>query len=106
MEQPKASYATLRKLKIIEQKFGADWPLRFPNRKVDSVYNEVIGDTRKNLFCKIDSGIKDNLDEMVEYHNSSMSDFVEQLISAEYDRYLHNKQIGTKNFVSSITSPS
>ncbi len=98
------SYATARKIRIIEKKYGPEWRLRYPNRKIDSIYNEVIGDTRKNLFCKIDSQIKDNLDEMVEFHKTSMSEFVEQLITAEYDRYLHNKKVQSQKFVEAVTS--
>lgn len=82
------SYATNRKLRIIEEKIGGDWTERYPGRSIDAVYNMVMGDNRKNLFCKIDPEIKKKLDEMVEYHDVRMAELVENLVEEEYDRFV------------------
>ena len=83
-----ASYATRRKKRIIEEKLGANWEAKYPDKSIDAIYNIVTGDKRKNLFCKIDPEIKARLDEMVEYHDMKMSELVEKLVCEEYDRYV------------------
>ncbi len=82
------SYATKRKMRIIIRKLGSDWQLEYPGKSVDAVYNVVIGDTRKNLFCKISPEVKKQLDEMVRYHDVKMSKMVEKLVQEEYDKFV------------------
>jgi hypothetical protein len=81
------SYATQRKIRIIEEKLGKDWKEQQPDKSIDAIYNELVGDTRKNLFCKIDANVKQHLDEMTKAHKSGMAEFIEQIIEAEYARY-------------------
>lgn len=83
----KVSYATARKIKILQERFGPEWRKQFPGRSVDSVYNEVMGDRRKNLFCKISPSTKSQLDEMVDTYDVRMSELVERLINAEYRKF-------------------
>jgi len=82
------SYATKRKMRIIILKLGPDWQLDFPGKSVDAVYNVVIGDTRKNLFCKISPEVKKQLDEMVRYHDVKMAELVEKLVQGEYAKFV------------------
>jgi hypothetical protein len=82
------SHATVRKLRIIEQKFGNDWKEQHNGKSIDAVYNVIIGDTRKNLFCKLDPEVKKCMDEMVDYHDIKMAELVEKLIEEEYDRFV------------------
>ena len=82
------SYATMRKMRIITKKLGPDWQEEFPGKSVDAIYNVVIGDTRKNLFCKISPEVKKQLDEMVRYHDIKMSEMVEKLVQEEYDKFV------------------
>jgi hypothetical protein len=84
------SYATLRKIRIIEERLGPEWALAHPNESIDSVYNTLMGDDRKNLFCKISKSSKDQLDEMTTFYKTGMADFIEALIRAEWDR--HNQR--------------
>jgi hypothetical protein len=81
------SYATQRKIRIIEERLGPNWADRFPGKSIDAIYNELVGDDRKNLFCKIDSDIKDRLDTMTQFHKTGMADFIEVLIQAEWLRF-------------------
>ena len=81
------SYATDRKIRKIKEHFGPTWTKELEGRSIDAVYNEVVGDTRKNLFCKIDSRVKTRLDEMVSHHGVKMAELVEQMIEAEYSRF-------------------
>lgn len=83
----KKSYATKRKIRIIERELGANWQEQHAGKSIDAIYNIVMGDNRKNLFCKIDPDIKEKLDEMVETNDMQMSSLVERLVSEEYDRY-------------------
>lgn len=85
------SYATERKIRIIRRQLGDDWKERNPNRSIDAIYNEVVGDIRKNLFCKIDPEIKIYLDEMVDNYDMKMGELVERLIRDEYDKYSKRK---------------
>jgi len=84
----KMSYATGRKLRIIEENIGEDWRNLHPGKSIDAVYNMITGDSRKNLFCKIDPDIKCKLDEMVDFHDTKMAELVEKLIEEEYDRFV------------------
>ena len=81
------SHATERKIRIIEQQWGPTWQDRSNGKSIDAIYNELMGDNRKNLFCKIDGTIKDHLDSMTEYHKTRMAVFIEQLINAEWARH-------------------
>ncbi len=83
----KLSYATERKIRILEEKLGLDWKKIHSGRSVDAVYNEIMGDTRKNLFCKIRPNTKTKLDEMVDNYDVGMAELVEKLIEDEYGRF-------------------
>jgi len=85
------SYATRRKLRIINEQLGADWQDQHPDKTIDAIYNVVTGDKRKNLFCKIDPVVKTQLDEMVDYHDIKMAALVEKLVREEYDRYAQDR---------------
>ena len=98
MAQP--SYATRRKKRIIEEQIGADWQDKHPGKSIDAVYNIVTGDTRKNLFCKVEPETKEKLDEMVEYHDVKMADLVEKLVREEYDRYVTERDGRVENIAS------
>ena len=87
----KQSYATKRKIRIIAEKLGEDWKKQYPGKSIDAIYNIVMGDERKNLFCKVDPETKKQLDEMVEYHDMQMSSLVEKLVQEEYDRYTEER---------------
>lgn len=86
-----ASYATRRKIGIIEKELGADWQTQHAGKSIDAIYNIVMGDHRKNLFCKVDPETKTKLDEMVEYNDMQMSSLVERIVSEEYDRYTQDR---------------
>ena len=81
------SYATERKIRILKEKVGEDWQEKYGNRSIDAVYNEVMGDTRKNLFCKVDPEIKSKVDELTDNYDIKMSELIELLIEREYDSY-------------------
>lgn len=101
---PKISYATARKIKILEKEVGIDWKKKYPGRSVDSVYNQIMGDDRKNLFCKINPVIKGQLDEMVDIYDVRMAELVERLIEAEYDRFRHQKRKVSEDLANEFTS--
>lgn len=82
------SYATNRKIKIIEEAIGPNWRERYSEHSVDAVYNIVIGDKRKNLFCKVNPDVKSKLDEMVDYYDISMAEMIERLVLGEYDDFI------------------
>ncbi len=86
-----ASYATERKLRIIEAKYGPDWRSQFPDRSIDSIFIELTGDRRKNLFCKISPDLKDKLDEMVGFRQLSMAELIEQIIDEAHLRFVRDK---------------
>ncbi len=100
---PKVSYATARKIRILEEKVG-DWKKQYPGRSVDFVYNQVIGDTRKNLFCKINPATKQQLDEMVDSYDVRMSELVERLIEAEYERYTEENRQASEDLAAEFTA--
>lgn len=85
------SYATERKIRIIRETLGEDWETKTSGRSIDAVYNEVVGDGRKNLFCKIRPEAKARLDEMVDEYDVKMAELVEQLIDNEYRRFLSER---------------
>ena len=90
------SYATERKIRIIEKELGADWKDQRPNQSIDAIYNSIVGDTRKNLFCKIQAESKAKLDEMTSAHKTGMAEFVEQMIDAEHARFQARRSEGEK----------
>ena len=90
------SYATERKIRIIKEKLGDDWKDQRPNQSIDAIYNSIVGDTRKNLFCKIEAESKAKLDEMTGAHKTGMAEFVEQMIEAEYSRFNARQNEGEK----------
>ena len=85
------SYATERKLRIIREKYGTEMNVLLENKSVDALYSEVIGDKRKNLFCKISPETKSMVDEMIEQHDITMAIFIEAIIRMEYDRFLNSE---------------
>ena len=101
---PKLSYATERKIRILKDKLGDDWKKQYPGRSVDSVYNEIIGDTRKNLFCKIDPLVKSQLDEMVDSYEVRMAELVERLIQDEYERFSEGQLQASQDLASEFTA--
>lgn len=86
-----ASYATERKIRIIKEKLGPDWETYTQGKRIDAAYNELVGDSRKNLFCKLRPETKRKLDEMVRDNDTKMAEFIESLIEREYDRFLQEK---------------
>lgn len=100
------SYPTRRKIRIIEEKLGPDWKKQNAGKSVDAIYNMVMGDQRKNLFCKIDPEIKEKLDEMVEYHDIQMSAMVENLVKEEYDRYTQERDARVAHIASQFAMSS
>lgn len=93
------SYATERKIRKIKEALGENWANKIAGRSIDAVYNEVVGDTRKNLFCKIDAGVKGHLDTMVGEHNAPMREFVEQLIEAEWVRHQSRRALNERRLI-------
>ena len=91
------SYATARKIRILNEQVGADWKDKYPNRSIDAVYNEVVGDIRKNLFCKIAPEVKEQVDELVENYDMKMAQLMERLIRAEHERWLKRKGTYSKD---------
>lgn len=83
----KFSYATERKIKIIEEKIGSDWEEKFQGESIDSIYNRLMGDDRKNLFCKISPQAKNLMEEMLTEYEVTLGEFVERLILKEYKQY-------------------
>jgi len=77
-----SSYATMRKIRIIKEKLGDDW--KADGRRIDAIYNELVGDGRKNLFCKISPTVKSHLDEMTDRYNIRMGELIERLIEDEF----------------------
>jgi len=100
----KKSYATERKIRIITEKLGEDWRKQHPGKSIDAIYNVVMGDERKNLFCKVDPQTKLQLDEMVEYHDMQMSSLVEKLVQEEYDRYTQERDARVSHMASQFAS--
>ena len=101
---PKLSYATTRKIRILEEKVGSDWKKQYPGRSVDAVYNHIMGDDRKNLFCKINPIVKGQLDEMVDTYDVRMAELVERLIEAEYERFRQQNRKVSEDLASEFTS--
>jgi hypothetical protein len=97
------SHATERKIRIIESQWGPDWKDRTDGKSIDAVYNELTGDNRKTLFCKIQPTVKDNLDTMTDHHKTGMAEFIEQLIQAEWVRYLDRQAIGERELLSEFS---
>ncbi len=100
------SYATERKIRKIKEALGEGWANQIAGRSIDSVYNEIVGDTRKNLFCKVDAGIKGHLDEMAGEHKTQMAEFIEQLIEAEWIRYQTRRSETERNMLAEFTGAS
>lgn len=98
----KISPATARKIKIIEDHFGDDW--KSLGKSIDALYNEAVGDNRKNLFCKIEPETKERLDEMLDFYNVKLAMFMERLIEAEYKTYTNNKSAIKEAFVKQFTN--
>lgn len=100
------SYATERKIRKIKEALGEGWANQIAGRSIDAVYNEIVGDTRKNLFCKVDAGIKQHLDEMAGEHKTQMAEFIEQLIESEWIRYRARLVEKERNMLAEFTGAS
>lgn len=98
------SYATARKIRIIKEKLGDTWEQTAAGRRIDAVYNELVGDNRKNLFCKLQVSTKAKLDEMVDDSDTKMAEFLEALINREYERFLREKNVQNQNIVNQFGS--
>lgn len=88
------SYATQRKVRIIENALGPNWRAE-NNGSIDAIYNRIVGDDRKNIFCKVRPGVKVKLDEMVQHYDVKVSELIETLIEKEHsalDTMKHQKQ--------------
>lgn len=94
------SYATTRKLKIIEDKLGSDWRASHPGMSIDRIYNTVTGDERKNLFCKINPRVKAKIDEMVREYDVDMAELIERMIEDKYETFV----IGKSAYVTKLAS--
>ena len=88
-----SSYATQRKIRLIEAQYGPEWDKKFPNRSIDSIFIELTGDQRKNLFCKIKPELKDKLDEMVDFNQLNMAEMIERIIEDAYVKHAHEKSV-------------
>ncbi len=97
------SYATERKIRIIEEKLGPTWKEQRVGQSIDAVYNDLVGDTRKNLFCKINASVKDRLDEMTSAYRTGMAEFIEHLIEAEYARHEQRTAQGQRIILSEFS---
>ena len=91
MAEKKVSYSTARKIRILTEKLGVGWQKKYPDRSIDSIYNEVVGDNRKNLFCKIDPEVKEQIDEMIVGYDVKMAELIERLIREEHVRFEQRK---------------
>ena len=100
------SYATERKIRKIKEALGEGWANQIAGKSIDAVYNEIVGDTRKNLFCKVDAKIKGKLDEMVDEYKTQMAEFIEQLIEAEWVRYQARLAETERNLLAEFTGAS
>ena len=89
---PPFSYATERKLNIIREQLGEDWESKRPGKSIDSVYNELTGDDRRTLFCKIKPDVKAHLDAMTKEHGIKIAEFLEQVIEKEYARFREERK--------------
>ncbi len=99
------SYATDRKIRILTERIGTDWKLQVGSKSIDAAYTELIGDKRKNLFCKVKPKTKEQLDEMVEgYEFKLMSEFLEQIIGTAYDQYLLHREDSRKSLADQYVS--
>jgi hypothetical protein len=82
----------LRKIRIIEKHFGANWREDNPGIAVDALYNRAIQDDRKPLFCKIDAMRKARLSEMIKSYNITMAELISAMIDVQYDRYTEQQR--------------
>jgi len=87
-----ASYATNRKLRIITERCGYEWRDTYPDRSIDSVYNELVGDDRKTLFCKLSCDSKDKIDQMLSGYNVEVAALLEQWIDEKYKDFSKREQ--------------
>src|ERR1700744_4684332 len=87
------SYATLRKIRIIKEKLGEGFDFQADGRRIDAIYNDVVGDRRENLFCKIAPDAKAQLDELRQPYAVGMVEFVKKLIMDRYQRYLNDQAV-------------
>lgn len=98
------SLTTQRKLRAIEETFGKDWKQDADLRSlsIDALYNRVIGDGRKNVFCKMSSEGKDHLDEMVDEYGITMADLLERLVHEQYDKFVKYRDHSNKKLLNAI----
>lgn len=99
------SVSTQRKIKIIENHYqkSIDEIRKDNHSSIDEMYNTVVGDNRKNFFCKVSVETKDKIDMLLEAYQLKNSEFLEILVEKEYiqfqqkekERYETMKQIYT-----------
>lgn len=99
----KYSSATRRKIAIITKNVGPNWRELYPHRKIDSIYNEIVGDNRKNLFCKIRPETKTRLDEMVDHYGIPMSELIQRLIDDHFADFEHERNVAVEQIVQQYT---
>lgn len=87
-----ASYATERKIRILRERLGENWKAKVGNQSIDAAYNELVGDDRMNLFCKVRPDIKDMLNELSDHHDMKMAECIEMLIEHAHRRYQAEKR--------------
>lgn len=102
-DRTNVSYATARKIRIIKEKLGPDWETYTQGKRIDAAYNELVGDSRKNLFCKLRPETKAKLDEMVAENDTKMAEFIESLIEREFDRHTQAKTRNAQDLAASFT---
>jgi len=97
------SHTTERKLRIINSTLGEGWELKNEGKSIDAVYNEISGDNRKNLFCKVSPDTKEKVDIMTSSYNIKMSNFIEQLIISEWNRYENQQKIREETLINNFS---
>lgn len=87
------SYATQRKIKHLAEHFGPNWKDQIGNHSIDSAYNALVGDTRKNVFAKLPVETKARLDEMVKSNQVQMADFLTTIIEEKYAQFCARRDL-------------
>lgn len=95
-----ASYATERKKRILTEKLGENWREDYPGKSIDALYNMVVGDKRRNLFCKIDPEVKAMIDEMSDYYDVRMNELVEIVFREKYENFSDERDLFSENLAS------
>lgn len=75
------SITTRRKIQKIEEILGSDWKQKSPDTSIDTLYTQLMGDDRENLFCKVGPGTKQMLKELSSESDQSMANVIQNLIT-------------------------